>query len=194
MRLTRDNRGVSLPLVIGLTMLLVLITTTLNELVIRALRSAHQIEASDRAYFAAEAGIEDALYELSAHSAGYETQASLGEADVRSDDFTQNVLWANEWEIKNKGLNDCAQMDDWEAGFLPGYCGRLFGGQKLIINLFADDALSVGVGTSAVNETVADIGTLSVSNFVLKLRLPKEVVLDNGLTTLRIDNDRDLGS
>ncbi|MDH5597238.1 MAG: hypothetical protein OEY44_03980, partial [Candidatus Peregrinibacteria bacterium] len=47
---------------------------------------------------------------------------------------------------------------------------------------------------SAVNEQVADIGTLSVSNFVLKLRLPKEVVLDNGLTTLRIDNDRDLGS
>ena len=66
-----DNKGVSLPLVIGLMLLLVTITTTVNELVIRSLRAARQIEASDKAYFAAEAGIEDALYELSTHGAGY---------------------------------------------------------------------------------------------------------------------------
>lgn len=191
-----DTRGVSLALTIGLMLLLITITTTINELVIRALRASHQIEASDKAYFAAEGGIEDALYELSAHSAGYETD-SLGDPDVRNADLTETVSWVNEWEIKNKSLNTCTNsLATWEGGFSPTFCGRIQGNQKLVINLFTDDAQSLGVSTNEINETAADINTLTVSNIAIRFRLPVSTVTDNPgafASGLLIDNDGDLG-
>ena len=196
MKLKIDNKGVSLALVIGLFLLLVIITTTVNELVIRALRASHQIEASDKAYFAAEAGIENSLYELSAHAAGYET-VDFTEPDARNDDFTEAVNWTNRWEIKNKDLNDCSVFAAWEDGYTPTYCGKVTEGSKLVINLFTDDALSVGIDTDQVNEAVADIHTLSVSAITVKFRLPTTVVVANAgawASGLLIDNDGDLGT
>jgi len=200
MKLKLDNKGVSLALTIGLLLLLITITATVNELVIRALRASHQIEASDKAYFAAEGGIENALYELSAHTAGYETD-SLGSQEVRNDDLTETVAWRNEWEIKNKGLNDCDSMTGWEPPFIPGYCGRIYGGEKLVLNLFSDDADSAGaagggVDTNGISEEPALINTLSVSDIEIKFRIPISVVSKNTvafpiLSPLSIDNDGD---
>lgn len=191
-----DSRGVSLALAIGLLLLLITITTTINELVIRTLRASHQIEASDKAYFAAEGGIEDALYELSAHAAGYETN-TLGTADARNADLTETVPWINEWEIKNKSLNTCDnELATWEGGFSPTYCGRIYGNQKLVINMFTDDAQSLGITTNEINETMADINTLTVSDITIRFRLPVSTVTDNpGAfgSGLLIDNDGDLG-
>jgi len=196
MKLKIDNKGVSLALVIGLFLLLVIITTAVNELVIKALRSSYQIESSDKAYFAAEAGIENALYELSAHLAGYETP-SLGDPDVRNEDFTETVAWRNEWEIKNKNLNDCGAFDVWEGGYSPAYCGKVTYGNKLVINLFNDNALSVGINTDQVNDTSSVINTLSIPTINIKFRLPTAIVADNQVgfgSGLLIDNDGDLGS
>lgn len=190
MKLKIDNKGVSLALTIGLLLLLVTITTAVNELVIRALRASHQIEASDKAYFAAEGGIEDALYELSAHSAGYET------GTAREDDFTETVTWNNEWSIENRGLNDCSLLDSWENPYIPNYCGRIYEGGKLVINLFTDDAADVGIDTNQINETAANIRTLVINSITVKFRLPVTVVSENAaafpdLSPLSIDNDGD---
>lgn len=197
MEFKSDNKGVSLALSIGLLLLLVTITTTVNELVIRALRSSHQIEASDKAYFAAEAGVEDALYELSAHTAGYET-ADLAEPEVRHADFTENVSWTNKWELKNKALNICDNsLASWvEIGFNPTYCGRIYEGSKLVINLFTDDALSTGVLSNQISEAAQNINKLSLSALKIVFRLPPDVVADNlsvfsGTLPLAIDNDGD---
>lgn len=197
MKLKLNNKGLSLPLTLGLLLLLITITTTLNELVIRALRASHQIEAADKAYFAAEGGIEDALYELSPHTAGYESGASLGEIGARSDEFSQDISWKNEWEIKNKGLNTCTDaLTSWAIGYAPDFCGRLYEGDKLVINLFTDDALSTGVSVGEINETIPDIHTLSVSNIMIRFRIPEIVIAGdpNAFTSgLLIDNDGDLG-
>jgi len=199
-RFKPDNKGVSLPMTIGLMLLLVTITATLNELVIRALRASHQIEASDKAYFAAEAGVENALYELSAHTAGYQT-APLGDLNARNDDFAGTVSWNNEWEIAGRNLNACdSLMDDWAVpSFNPSYCGRLFEGQKLVINLFSDDADSVGNGTDQINEAAPVINKIHLSDFKLVFRFPPSVIAANsvafaGLQPLSIDNDGDYDS
>ncbi len=196
MKFKPDNKGISMALTIGLLLLLVMITTTVNELVIRALRASHQIEASDKAYFAAEAGVEDALYELSAHTAGYQT-AVLGNTDVRNSDFAEsNVGWTNEWEIASKGLDDCADMGEWQSGYLPTYCGRIYEGGKLTINLFSDDALSSGISINQINDTDITTIALNVSFITIKFRLPLDVVENyplafNVTPYLKIDNDGD---
>ena len=198
MKLKLNNKGLSLPLTLGLLLLLVTITTTLNELVIRALRASHQIEASDKAYFAAEGGIEDALYELSAHTAGYETGNLADGTDARSDNFSESFRWQNEWEIKDRGLDTCTDsLETWEQGFTPQSCGRLYEGDKLVLNLFTDDAPSGGMLTGEINTASEDINTLSVNNLTIKFRLPVSVVDSNPNafnSGLLIDNDGDLGT
>lgn len=197
MKLTRDNKGVSLAITIGLLLLLITLTATINVLVIQALRASHTIEASDKSYFAAEAGIEDALYELSIHSAGYETPLPP-DPGYRNDDFTQTVPWRNEWIILNRGLNECTNgLDTWDT-FTPQYCGRMYGGQKLVINLFTDDAVADTQGVNEINETVADINKLPVTQLTLRFRVPPSVVTNpansgafGGGQPLMIDNDED---
>ncbi len=191
-----NNKGVSLPLAIGLLFLLAIIATTATELVIRALRAAHQIEASDRAYFAAEAGIEDALYELSVHYAGYETP-DLTDADARTDDYGGVVEWRNQWEIKSTGLNDCSiGFDPWEGGYSPTFCGRIYEGQKVVISLFNDIEYENALSENQINTTSASLDTLDLDAIEVKFRLPKQVVSDNstafsGVPPLQIDNDGD---
>jgi hypothetical protein len=186
MKLIPDNRGISLALTIGLLLLLVAMMATINLLVIRSLRSSYQIEASDKAYFAAEAGIEDALYELSAHSAGYET-------DSRSDDFTNGATWKAEWLIDSYDLNNCINgLGTWTDLYTPNYCGRLYSGQKLVLNLFADQAGS-SAGTNQINENNESIEGVGVNTMTVKIRVPNDIVSSHSLTELSIDNDRDLG-
>ncbi len=187
---------------IGLMLVLVAITTTVNEMVIRALRSAHQIEAADKAYFVAEGGIEDALYELSAHTAGYKT-VDLDDNDVRNADFTESVPWNNKWEIKNELLNACDdELSVWQSGYQPTYCGRIYGGEKMVINLFTDDADTSGIGTNGINGTPgdpSDINALHINTFTARFRLPTSLVASNlnafsGTAPLKIDNDGDFGT
>lgn len=192
MKLKLNNKGISLPMTIGLLTLLVAMTATVNELVISALRASHDVEAADKAYFAAEGGIEDALYELSAHSAGYETQ-SLGTTNVRSDNFSDSTAkFKNEWAIKDRGLNTCGQ---WRA-LVPTICGQIRQGDKLVINMFSDNATSNGVPAGGINETPADIHTIAVNNVTIRFRLPPSLVSKNLSafqdSKLHIDNDGDL--
>jgi hypothetical protein len=193
-----NQRGIALPMVIGLVSLLMLASVAANEMVIRALRSVHYIEAADRAYFAAEAGIEDALYELSPHFAGYETPdipQSPGSADeTRKTDFGGNVQWANRWAIGSHDEKACAEWgDDTE-----NLCGKFYENQKLIISLFNDESAPTDISNNAINTVIqpTDINTINITGFSITFRLPTYIVDENsgsfpaGLT---IDNDGDMG-
>ncbi len=182
------NKGVSLPLVIGLVSLLMVASVATSELIVRSVKSARNVEAADRAYFAAEAGIEDALYELAPHYAGYETPA-LDNAAVRKDDLFKSgaqAKWENNWSVLSR------------TATLP-YSGQLLAKQKLIVSLFTDDS-GKGIDANKIDDTAfdtANISTFFPADLTITFRVPFDSsgdyssAFDNGL---QIDNDGDLGS
>ena len=174
-----------MPLVIGLVTLLMVSSIAVSQLIILSLQSASRIEASNRAYFAAEGGIEDALYELTPHFAGYETPA-LNDVNVRNSDFGGDVTWINNWEIESHNKNiDPAKWD-----------GRFYENQKLMIYLFNDTSSSNSNTPNEINHGVFysnDIITENVSpNFSITFSIPDHAtVFPGGSGVLQIDNDGD---
>ncbi len=185
-----NTKGVSLPLVIGLITFLMVAIVAINTMVIRSIQSVRSIEASSRAYFAAEAGIEDALYELTPHFAGYETP-NLGNANARNNNFVSDIpceagieKWCNEWEIESRN-------GDNEWG------GRLYSNQKMMLYLFNDthEPLSTPA-TNAINREVLlpnDIETLKIvsSDFSITFSIPDTATIFANGGSLKIDNDED---
>lgn len=76
-------------LVMGILMTL---TLSLGELVIREIRQTHDIVAAGKAYFAAEAGVENALLDLHEHLAGFETPAEGKKSATVDLDFTYKIF------------------------------------------------------------------------------------------------------
>lgn len=165
---SRKPKGVSLPIAIGLVLLLISASVAVNQVIIRTLRSVSQIESGTRAYLAAEAGMEDALYDLSSHFAGYEQAGTF--------DFTPggSQRWQNKWRIDSLGLSACP-ADEL-------LCGAVDRKRKLTLSLFQD--------------TASGIQTLSVSNFLINFGVPAALVSANASAFadgLRFDNDNDWG-
>ena len=142
------------------------------------MRSAHNIDAADRAHFAAEAGIEDALYEISQHSAGYE-------ASGRTNNFSSEIQWKNDWEVSST-----PQSCSWTN---MEFCGAINERQKLIINGYKDIASSTTTNNQ-IGETVESIDRLEITNFNISFKIPSEIVTNNSAAFgggLIIDNDGD---
>jgi hypothetical protein len=185
-KIFKNKRGISLPMVIGLVSLILIISVGANELIVRAIRSVQKIEASDKAYFAAEAGVEDALYELSPHFAGYQTPVLTDTADVRKNNFQTGVKWDSEWTIQSHE-NTCT--DVWDGKQL---CGKFYENQKLIISLFNDNTSASDVASNGIGSSESlTIDTIRTNPFSITFRLPTSVVDENDLTVLTIDNDGD---
>ena len=192
-KLIKDNRGVSLPLVIGLFLLLVILTTTVNQLVINALQASRQIEFSDKAYYAAESGIEDALYELSAYGPGYETVQEIGENNSRRSILEPGNEWEGEWDIRSEGVNQCDDFETWSGGFSPNYCGTITNQKKLVVHLSTD----ITVGTppeNNINWLASNNGLIDVTSLQMRFRVPPDLVASQSLTSLAIDNDGDFST
>lgn len=178
--------GVSLPLVVTLLILLVIGATTAYQIIIRSLNTADNIEDSSRAYFAAEAGVEDALYELSAHSPGYETP-DLDSAQVRTSTMDDSgVRWDNQWEIKNLETTG-------------DFSGELYAQEKLRIHFF-EDVSGTQTDPDEINSAAINISPVNVSNdFQLTFAVPLDepsgysTFFSSQGNTLNIDNDGDLG-
>lgn len=181
----------------GIMTLLMAASMAGNELIIRTLRSVRSIEASNRAYFAAEGGVEDALYELSPHLAGYQTPK------LNTDNARRNVFddkgnlakcsdvgnanrWANCWTIESRNGSSA-----WSEKMLKG--------QKLDLSLYDDKSGSNvpynAIGTdAAVSENLA----LAMANFSIKFSIPDPENPVTGISTIMnhsgtmmIDNDQD---
>lgn len=192
-----SKKGISLALATGLMTLLMIASMAANELIIRTLRSVRSIEASNRAYFAAEAGVEDALYEVSPHWAGYQT-AALGDANARRSvfdtkgnlakcsDVEKSNRWSNCWAIESR-----SGLTAWKEKMLKG--------QKLILSLYADKNEN-NVGVDEINTEPADIKNLMPSNFSIKFSIPDKegtkIITDisdimNYSGEIIVDTDRD---
>jgi hypothetical protein len=176
-----------MPLVIGLIVLLITSVVSMNEIVIGALRSASDVESADRAYFVAEAGIEDALYELSPHFAGYETP-DLNTAGTRSLDFgtAGNPRWQGKWTIRSHPDT-------------PGdtISGNFRENQKLILSYFNDTSGSNIVSwANAISTAPAVPDKISTGcdncSITFKILNPNNLPAFTG--GLHIDNDGDLGT
>ncbi|MFH0834082.1 MAG: hypothetical protein V2A63_01685 [Patescibacteria group bacterium] len=67
-----DRRGVSLLVVVGLTMVLLLSATIVTKLILGFIKTTTQVEHANIAYSAAESGVELALYDLDGYKDGYQ--------------------------------------------------------------------------------------------------------------------------
>jgi hypothetical protein len=187
-KIKNSRQGVSLPIATGMVTLLIVASLAANELIIRTLQSVRSVEASSRAYYAAEAGTEDALYELSPHLPGYQTP-SINANDDRKDvfdtkgnldkcsDIGTNSRWANCWDIESRsGVN--------------AWSGTMTKDQKLIISLYKDNSSATTVN-NAINATQIqpnDIVNLRPSNFSITFSVMADE--DSG-SYIHIDNDQD---
>ena len=185
----KNRKGVSLTLIIGIVSLLMITSTAISELIIANMKSVQRIEASNKAYYLAEAGIEDALYELTPRFPGYETP-NLGSTTVRSTELN-GKLWKNEWQIESR-----SKKEDWN--------GKLYRNEKLMIFLFKDtnnNNESYGIpngnpkaivmnAINSIDEKLTDITTLKEisGNFSITFIIPKDIITSG---KLKIDNDGD---
>lgn len=173
-----------MPLVIGLVTLLMVSSAAVSQLIIRGLQASTRIEASNRAYLAAEAGLEDALYEITPHFAGYETPP-LDDGAVRNTNFinsepcsTGTADWCNEWEVES-----ISGATEWS--------GRMYANQKLMIYLY-NDTNYTGTNTNGINSgpfAATDIATIN-DTFSITFKIP-EGIIPGSTGKLKIDNDRD---
>lgn len=162
-------------------------TLATNELIIRSIRSVRGVEASNRAYFAAEAGVEDGLYELSPHVAGYQTPPldSVDQTQVRNATFDTQDRWKNRWAIESRSLNN-----EWS--------GQLFKDQKMVISLFQDQNYESGLGPNAINNVKKEVLppqieglSPSPSDFSITFSISSEEWGYDKLYKMRIDSDQD---
>jgi len=173
----------------GLVALLMISSVAVNELIIRNLQSIQRVEASNRAYMAAEAGVEDALYELTPHFAGYKTP-DLTDPNVRKTDFEGKAKcdpgdFCNKWTVESRsGLNK------WR--------GKIYKNQKVILALYNDSHVpSSTPGINSINSDAtspSDISALNVSgDFKITFIIPDTSNIFALVGKLKIDNDGDFG-
>lgn len=168
-------------MVIGLILVLMIASVAANGLIIKTMRSSYRVEASNRAYLAAEGGIEDALYELSPHFSGYETKS------IRKNNYGGNLGWKANWEIKSLSGED-------------NFEGKIYEKQKLVIGLFNDEGYidnkteplltdnKISNSSDDENGDTTKITTLNVSdNFKITFSIPNTEEINR----LEIDNDGD---
>ncbi|QQR83893.1 hypothetical protein IPJ72_01665 [Candidatus Peregrinibacteria bacterium] len=184
-KLFHQKHGLSFPITVGLITVLFAIAATMNRIVTQSLQSITRIQQSNAAYFLAEGGLEDALYELSSRKMGYQTGA-LGGAGYRQLNpynlTNPNVTgWYGQWDIQSR-----SGQNSWTAELKPN--------QKVVIPLYYDksgDGVTTavnGINTNAF--TSAAIERLNLSGDLdITLTLANSGSL--GGIPLQIDNDRD---
>ena len=181
--LLKNQRGTSLALSTGLVMLLMVSSAAINEVIVKNLRAVHKIEASARAFYAAEGGLEDALYELSPHLPGYETPSILntpGGQTVRKTQFSASgPKWESPWEIKSVSADTTTS-------------GSLYPFQKSAISFYKDSGVNNVIATANhINENGHTVVPLDFNLSGPPVTFTFTINQDLGAGGLVIDNDRD---
>ncbi len=188
LKIKNSRKGVSLPIATGLVTLLMVASLAANELIIRTIRSVRSVEASNRAYFAAEAGTEDALYELSPHLPGYQTPL-IDTPNARKDLFDSPPVasqrWKNQWDIESR-----SGVSEWP--------GKMFKDQKLVISLYSDNNYEDNLNPNAISNVDKDTLASKInglnpppSNFSITFSILTDEAASN---KMKIDNDQDGGT
>jgi len=148
-----QQKASAMVIALGIVAILIVISATIATVALVAFRSTTDIARANQAYYAAEAGIEESLFHLAGHQAGFENKKTSALVNNSN----------NQWNIASRldQLPALAQGNGDNNNF-----NALKSGAKLIINLFND--------ISCNNATNPDCSfdppvTQNVTNFELKI-------------------------
>ena len=88
MQFKQKTKGSSLVVALGLMSLLLILGGAVMTTIFRSAHLTNNVANANKAYFSAEAGLEEALYELSNHLAGFEAEDSLAFSNNAKYDYT----------------------------------------------------------------------------------------------------------
>jgi hypothetical protein len=117
----QNQQGVSLIIVMSLTLMLLALAAGAIKLVITFMKTTSQVEQANGAYLAAEGGVEMALYDLSAYKDGYQTDSNqevCGSAvDFRANtNFHGTCSADNDYRFVNFSGKDSSGIYDLSKG------------------------------------------------------------------------------
>lgn len=111
---SKKPKGSSLLIALGIMSILLVLSGAISNLIVKSLRASSNIENSNKAYFASEAGLEEALYDLSAHLSGYEN--SKGETLANKSKYEYEIEYrpdASNSRIPRLGEGNSPTDPDW---------------------------------------------------------------------------------
>jgi hypothetical protein len=119
----RSTRGASLIVTLGLMLVLLLLAAGVAKLVQIFMLTTGQVERANIAYYAAEAGVEQALYDATAYRDGYEysPEQSVCDTDPASKQLFKNLNLNT--ELDNYSSRCDADQPYRFANFTPGAAG-----------------------------------------------------------------------
>lgn len=139
-----NEKGISILLVVLILSSLIVITLAISNIVLRVGRTSRQIGYSEIAYYAAETGVEKALYEI-------ETNRTVVGLDGDSDNLSEisNASWERTLVEITSYLTDCATLGSNE-GVCVDTAGTINSGNPLKINLDADNSFQLDLNFSGL--------------------------------------------
>lgn len=167
-----NQKGISIFIAVFMTGLISLVVLGLNKVIVPFLRGVGNTETVNQAYFAAEAGIEDGLYDFSEHLSGYEetkkTQITL--ANGKKID--------SEWKIQSrtaKTLDGKYTIPSPLSGNSPydKAWNTIKLNESILIEFFIDDSQK-GESPDILNPT-----QLILNKFYVKVRTPTSYNIQN---------------
>ncbi|MDD5179019.1 MAG: hypothetical protein PHY86_01995, partial [Candidatus Gracilibacteria bacterium] len=117
----RNQQGVSLIVVMSLTMMLLALAAGATKLVVSFMKTTSQVEQANVAYLAAEGGVEMALYDLAAYKDGYQTDynqdvCGAGINFTTTSNFTGVCSAANDYRFANFSGKDFSNFHALSLG------------------------------------------------------------------------------
>ncbi len=181
-----STRGSALLVAILVMGVLLTLTLGLSTLIVREIRQTADIVAAGQAYFAAEAGMENALYQLSENLPGFESEVTYPDVDAGEEDENLNYYYL----IGNKGDAypyfpddqpvflgpDSAVPKDWLYSDLPSMTYNV---------LPLNESVTIPLFTASTDGTVNDIEDFLIQyyvNFDVDTDISKIQVKKNGQT------------
>lgn len=176
----RDKRGSVMVIALGITAILITMAITISAVALMAFRSTGDIARANQAYYAAEAGIEEALYHLAGHKAGFQESAQYTLSNNKS-----NYNWRIDSRLSELPESGKGSGANANFNFLPR-------NSKLVISLFNDISCDNGNQACSLNTSLTENVTgFDIQIYQLDDGIDLNTVLagDTRVTEIRCDNE-----
>lgn len=169
MKIFKKQKGSSLVISLGIMSLLLILSGAVMATIFRSVHLTNNVANSNKAYFAAESGLEEALYELSNHLSGFETSSGTT--------FTNNAKYDYEIEYQNTtgriprtGEGNSPNHTDWNKIAYKGTYN---------LNLFYDNSTKGNKTKYDCTSDCTNIVNPSAGTLELHVQTPNSEVLTN---------------
>lgn len=187
------EKGFALVIALGIVALMSILTIALSTILLDSIKAATNIESSNEAYYAAEAGLEMGLLANKSQAAGFEKTDTIDYASINGSTDTwkiqglatcllTNPLDAtscksgeeNIYYIPHQGTGDAGTKCDPLQGYIdkdhPCNWGKLSVGESVAIPLYR--AVTPGTENDTNNDGILDPDELEITSLKLKIRTP----------------------